>query len=74
MTTEASSEKKTPLRAGFNSVVPDPDKWLKFDHELRLSRLSHTQAATHKHPWRGHLLTQWSGMLIKLHLKTVAGK
>ena len=69
MIIKANTENTTPLRAGFNSLVPDPDKWLQFDQDLRMSRAQRSKATTDQHQWQG-----WRTMLVKLHLKTSPGK
>ena len=69
MIIKANTENTTPLRAGFNSLVPDPDKWLQFDQNQRLSRALRSKATAEQNFWHG-----WSAMLVKLHLKTSPGK
>ncbi|MDZ7870668.1 MAG: hypothetical protein U5L02_15955 [Rheinheimera sp.] len=69
MIIKANTENTTPLRAGFNSLVPDPDKWLQFDLDQRVSQALRSKAITHHHHWQG-----WSAMLVKLHLKTSPGR
>lgn len=69
MITKANTENTTPLRAGFNSLVPDPDKWLQFDQDQRLTRALRSKATAGPYLWQG-----WSAMLVKLHLKTSPGK
>jgi hypothetical protein len=69
ITTSASS--LPPLRAGYNSIVPDLTKWRQFDHELNAKRkLQHQLAHDHQY-WRSHVLKQWHLVLNKLHLRSV---
>jgi len=69
MIIKAKTENTTPLRAGFNSLVPDPDKWLQFDQDHRLTKALRSKAPAAPQLWQG-----WSAMLVKLHLKTSPGK
>jgi hypothetical protein len=58
--------KLVPLRAGYNSVVPNLDKWRQFDYEQTAKR---HQLANEGQYWRGHMLKQWHQVLNKLHLR-----
>ncbi len=69
MIIKANTENTTPLRAGFNSLVPDPDKWLQFDQDHRMTRALRSKATADQQLWHG-----WSAILVKLHLKTSPGK
>ena len=69
MIIKANTENTTPLRAGFNSLVPDPDKWLQFDQDHRLTMALRSKATMDQPHWQG-----WRAILVKLHLKTSPGK
>lgn len=74
MTIDANTDKQTPLRAGYNSLVPDLDKWRQFDRDWLISRQllqqTHTQSSAH----HNGLLSHWRTMMQKLLLKPVRVK
>ncbi len=74
MTIDANTDKQTPLRAGYNSLVPDLDKWRQFDRDWLISRQrlqqTHLQSSAH----HNGLLSHWRAMMQKLLLKPVRVK
>ena len=62
---------KLPLRAGYNSIVPDIEKWRQFDHDLNNKRK--LRNSERGQMWQSHLLKQWQLVLDKLHLSSAGG-
>ncbi len=67
MPTDSNANNQAPLRAGYNSLVPDPDKWLQFDHDLMLARQlqRQTNLKTNHHS----LMRHWYAIIQKLQPK-----
>ncbi len=59
---------KMPLRAGYNSIVPDLEKWRKFDHDFSSKRTEQQSGSSQM--WQVQLLKQWQLVLDKLHLSS----
>lgn len=64
----SSVRPKLPLRAGYNSIVPDIEKWRQFDHDLNNKRK--LRNSERGQMWQSHLLKQWQLVLDKLHLSS----
>lgn len=62
MPIDTTKHEHMPLRAGYNSLVPDLDKWLQFDRDQVIAR--ELQAAS-----KAGLMTQWHSLLHKLQPK-----
>jgi hypothetical protein len=62
MPMNTNTNEQLPLRAGYNSLVPDLDKWLQFDRDQVIAR--ELQAAN-----KVGLMTPWHSLLHKLQPK-----
>lgn len=68
-TSIAQSTTESPLRAGYNSIVPNVDKWRQFDHELSIKRMQQRELANEGQHWHNQVLKQWHLVLNKLNLR-----
>lgn len=72
MPSDSNKNNQMPLRAGYNSLVPDPDKWRQFDHDLMLARkLQHQTELQTNH---FSLLRHWNTIIQKLQPKPARHK
>jgi hypothetical protein len=64
--TQSASISRAPLRGGFNSIVPNLEKWRQFDDEVNLKRQALTPA--HREQlWREQMAKHWLQLLDKMH-------
>ena len=70
-TSIVQSTTESPLRAGYNSIVPNVDKWRQFDHELSIKRMQQRELANEGQYWHSQVLKQWHLVLNKLNLRQV---
>jgi hypothetical protein len=74
MTIDANTDKQMPLRAGYNSLVPDLDKWRQFDRDLLISQQLLKKTGIKASADSNGLLNHWRAMMQKLLLKPVRVK
>jgi hypothetical protein len=72
MPTDSNKNNQMPLRAGYNSLVPDPDKWLQFDRDLMLAR--QLQLQTERQSNHFSLVRHWYAIIQKLQPKPARHK
>ncbi len=69
MPIDANTDKQAPLRAGYNSLVPNPDKWQQFDRDLKLAQQLQQQIGFKPGGISANLRRQWHALLDKLQSK-----
>jgi hypothetical protein len=69
MTIDANTNTQVPLRAGYNSLVPDIDKWQQFDRDLKLAQQLQQQTRLKPEHRSKSLLRHWQSIMQKLQTK-----